>query len=440
MGQGFGKGGDDLSRAFKDTDKVAKGASAMITSAQQGCGDRFSRHVRARVFDATGLVGLRPVPSETGVIDDTLGPAALACALDRAADGRAFRIGAGDHADCDLPQAGAVPMFETLTSGSTGASRRIRRSQASWVRSFDVNAGLFGIGPGTGVAVLGRLVHSLALYGAIEALHLGADLHLLDRLRPDRQVAAIAARGVAVLYATPAQLRLMIEAGRATAPGLRHVLVGGSKLDPVTRAGLAALFPGARVREFYGAAETSFIALAGPDTPDAAVGRAYPGVAIQVRDRCGRAVPDGETGEIWVQSPYLFDGYAGDAPGASVWRDGWLSVGEFGRIEAGNLFLAGRGNRMVTIADHNVFPEEIEALLLTLPGVVRAAVIPRPDGLRGHVLHAVISGSADPAEVRAACRAAMGPLKAPRRVHLRAEWPVLASGKTDLRAIAQGLE
>lgn len=404
----------------------------IVTFGHRGS-DRFLRHPKARVFDKDGLVlpgGC--VPPEDGVIAEEPAGLALTCAL--ALEGRVFRIGS----DGAAPDAGRVPMFETLTSGSTGVPRRIRRTQASWARSFAVNEGLFGIGPGTGVAVLGRLVHSLSLYGAIEALHLGADLHLLDRLRPDRQVAAIAARGVGVLYATPAQLRLMIEAAHSTVPCMQHVLVGGSKLDPVTRAGLAALFPGARVREFYGAAETSFIALAGSDTPPEAVGRPYPGVEIALRDPDDRAVPAGETGEIWVRSPYLFKGYAAATPGPAIWRNGWLSVGEFGWMQADTLYLAGRGNRMVTIADQNVFPEEVEAFLLTLPGVVRAAVMPRADNLRGHVLHAVILGTADPAAVLAACRAKMGPLKAPRRVLLRAEWPVLPSGKTDRQAIESG--
>ena len=67
-----------------------------------------------------------------------------------------------------------------------------------------------GIGPGARIAVLGRLIHSLSLYGAIEGLHLGAEVHLLDSLRPDRQRKALALRRITHLYATPAQLRLLL--------------------------------------------------------------------------------------------------------------------------------------------------------------------------------------------------------------------------------------
>lgn len=366
----------------------------------------FGLHPEARVWGVEDFA-----PRAGGVLVERPTLAALAGVF-----GGPFRIGG----------AGALRAgegeFETLTSGSSGQPRHILRTVASWQASFAVNARVFGIGPGVGVAVLGRLVHSLALYGAVEALSLGAVLHLLDDLRPDRQRAALAARRVEVLYATPAQVRLLVEAGGPVLP-LTRVLVGGSKLDPVLRAGLAAMAPGAVVQEFYGAAEASFITLSGPDCPEASVGRPYPGVEITV-----------DQGEIWVRSPYLFRGYAGGEPGGARWREGWLSVGEMGRLKDGFLYLSGRAGRMVTVADQNVFPEEIEAFLLGLPGVLRAAVLPRPDPLRGVHLVAVVQGGVDEAILRA-CRDRLGPLKAPKALYHVQDWPMLASGKTDLAAL-----
>lgn len=359
--------------------------------------DRFVPHPDARLFDAAGEV---------------LGRGALAPVF-----AGPFRIGGTGGLEV------GVGAFETLTSGSSGQPRRIRRSVASWAASFAVNAGLFGIGSGVRVAVLGGLVQSLALYGAVEGLCLGAEVHLLDGMRPDRQRAALARRRVEVLYATPAQVRLMVEADGPLLQ-VRRVLVGGSKLDAGLRAGLAAMAPAAVVQEFYGAAEASFITLSGPDCPADSVGRPYPGVEIAV-----------EAGEIWVRSPYVFAGYAGEDPGSARWRGGWLSVGEMGRMEDGFLYLHGRAGRMVTVADQNVFPEEIEAFLLGLPGVARAAVVPRPDELRGQHLVAVLAGSAEAEAVLAACRRVFGPLKAPKAVHWLQDWPMLGSGKTDLAAV-----
>jgi long-chain acyl-CoA synthetase len=379
--------------------------------------DRFRWHPEARLFDAAG----RAVPAQPSgglVVADSVAGLAQVIGL------AAFRLGALDDpapAMCD------IPVFETLTSGSTAKPRRILRTQASWIASFAINAG-FGIGPGARVAVLGRLVQSLALYGAVEGLHLGASVHVLDALRPDRQRKALITNKSTHLYATPAQLRLLVE-GDGICPDLRLVLVGGSKLDPLLRAAVQAMAPAAKLREFYGAAEASFITLADEDTPEGSVGRAYPGVEIQV-----------EAGEVWVKSPYLFIAYAGD-PGSASWRDGWLSVGEIGRLEDGFLYLHGRAGRMVTVADQNVFPEEIETFLETLPGIRRAAVLPVPDPKRGRVLVALLQGDrALERQIMIRLRAELGPLKAPKALIWLQDWPSLPSGKTDLRALEAQLK
>jgi len=393
------------------------GAQGLASDASGGSisasvNEGFHWHPAARLMDGAGREWRPSEGPGGGVIDERPSGAALV----RALAGGPFRIGG----------LGAAPVagFETLTSGSSGAPRRIARRVDSWTTSFAVNAGLFGLRPGVRLAVLGRLTQSLALYGALEGMHLGAEVHLLDDLRPDRQASALA--GVEVLYATPAQMRLCVEAATGW-PALRHLVIGGSKLDPGLRAAVARLAPGARISEFYGAAEASFISLAGPDCPEDSVGRAYPGVEIVL-----------EGGEIWVRSPYLFQGYAGADPGGARWRDGWLSVGERGEMREGFLYLQGRTGRMVTVADQNVFPEEIEVFLMGLPGVRQAAIVPEPDGLRGVRLVAAVQGDPDQeAAVLRALRARLGPLKAPKRVVWLVDWPVLPSGKTDYRAIAE---
>lgn len=368
------------------------------------------------------------------------GPASAACGdrrPDRPADlalmsafGGPFRIG---DEQAPAPSTG----FETLTSGSTAAPRRIARSFRSWTTSFSVNAGLFRIGPGVRVAVLGRLVQSLALYGATEGISLGAEVHLLDGMRPDRQRAALAKRRIQVLWAGPAQMHQMLDAGGPVLHDLRWLLIGGAKLGTDLRAALADLCPKAAIREFYGAAEASFVTLADAETPDQSVGRAYPAVQIELRDANGAAA---DQGQVWVNSPYLFRAYAGADPGPAVWetRAGarWLGLGDIARWDGPHLTLLGRTDRMVTVAGHNVFPEAVEAFMAGLPMVRQGAVLVRPDALRGHVLEAVVRGDATAeADLLAALRAKFGPLTAPRRVIWRADWPLLPSGKPDLVAL-----
>ena len=378
----------------------------------------FRWHPQARLFDPTGAELWADMAAPAQLIADRPGGLALVQAL---AGQGAFAI----RESAEGPPPAPGPVFETLTSGSSGQPRRIRRSQASWTTGFAVNSGLFGIGPGARLAVPGRLAHSLSLYGALEGLFLGAEVHLLDGLRPDRQAQALATRRISHLYVTPAQLR-GIAAAKLSLPDLRLVLVGGSKLDMDLRAATALIAPAALIREFYGAAETSFVTLADEATPPASVGRSYPGVEIAIR-----------AGEVWVKSPYMFEAYAG-GDGSALREGDWLSVGEMGRIEDGLLYLHGRRGRMVTIADQNVFPEAIEAFLQALPGIENAAVLPEPDAIRGSRLYAVLQGDAGrAAQILAGLRAEWGPLKAPRRLVWRQDWPVLASGKTDLARLAR---
>ncbi|MDO9640119.1 MAG: fatty acid--CoA ligase family protein [Pseudotabrizicola sp.] len=365
-------------------------------------------------------------------VADRPGGTALVAAL--AGQGAGFRIG-GEGA----VEAGSG-CFETLTGGSLGGARRVVRSQGSWLASFAVNARLFGIGPGVRVAVPGRLSQSLALYAALEGLALGACVHLLDGLRVDRMARAVAERGTHVIYATPVHLAQMVACG-VVWPDLRLVLVGGAKLEAGLRVALMAVAPGAEVREFYGAAEASFITLAGPGDGAETVGRPYPGVELRIRDGEGRDLPAGAVGQVWLRSPYVFQRYAGDDPGSARWHEGWLCVGEIGALTPAGLVLRGRAGRMVTVAGQNVFPEEIERFLAGLPGVERAAVLARADGLRGHVLMAVLTGDrACEGEIMAAARARLGATLAPRRVIWRQDWPVLGSGKTDLGVLQREVD
>ena len=388
----------------------------------------FRWHSQARLYDSAGAEVLHHATQSVAgtILPDS--PQGLAAAIGHPA----FRIGAPDQPP---PDPDDLPVLETLTSGSTGQPRRIRRTQASWTASFAINS-TFGIGPGARIATLGRLIHSLSLYGAIEGLHLGAEVHLLSDLRPDRQRQALAQRRITHLYATPAQLRLIL--GPGTLPDLSLILVGGSKLDPALRSALATLAPNTRIREFYGAAETSFITLADETTPETSVGRPYPAVDLHLDPG----------GEVWVKSPYLFLGYAihlcpnipAGGSATTRWRDGWLSVGEIGEMKDGFLTLKGRAGRMVTVADQNVFPEEIETLLLSLPGIDRAAVLPVPDPRRGHALIAFLQG--DPgqeAAVLSTLRQTLGSLKSPKTLIWSADWPMLPSGKTDLKALEASL-
>ncbi|WP_028712889.1 AMP-binding protein [Paracoccus sp. J55] len=324
-----------------------------------------------------------------------------------------------------------APMLCCQSSGSGGRVKTIRRSHGSWIASFEVNRAAFGLSAGDRYAVLGQLGHSLALYAALEALHLGAGLLVLAGDGPRSQVRQLAEAGVTVLYATPSQLRrLLLAAGPGGLPALTHVFCGGGKLDAACRAGMAALCPNAAIREFYGASETSFITIADAGTPEGSVGRAYPGVRLRLDDE----------GRIGVASPYLCEGYAEPDLPPPPRRGGYLFTGDIGRLDArGSLFLRGRESRMVTVADQNLFLEDVEAALAAA-GAGLCAALAVPDARRGHAVVAVVEGAEDEAlaaRLRRACRDGLGDHAAPRRILFLPRLPLLGSDKPDLAALAR---
>lgn len=329
------------------------------------------------------------------------------------------------------------------TSGSSGTPKILRRSPASWRASFDLIAARFGIGPSDIYATLGTLGHSLTLYASVEAMHLGAALAGFSGLKPKIQALRLAETGTTVLWATPTQLRLLLagaEAAKVPAlPALRHLVSSGGKRDAALHTKLAAFCPNAQLHEVFGAGETSYVTLSDATTPKDSVGRAFPGVTLCIGSPSAPC-PPGTTGEIHVASAYLFDGYAQGRSAETQWDGAFLRWGEMGYVDDnGYLFLRGRRNRMVTVSDVNVFPEEIEQVVSQISGVAQAVALPIPDPKRGHRIVCVVETAGqtvpDGRELRRLCRAQLSPQAVPKAFQMVEKIPMLPAGKPDLQRL-----
>lgn len=325
----------------------------------------------------------------------------------------------------------APHQFATLTGGSSGTPKVILRSQRSWITSFDTNAAQFSYIPDDSIAVLGALSHSLALYGVLEGLHLGLTIHALSTLKPTAQHTTLNAARCTILYATPTQLRLLPTG--TPLPQIRLILCGGGMLSEVTRNHITTLCPNAEIHVFYGAAETSFITLSDSDTPKGSVGRPYPQVEITVRDTDATG-----TGTIWVRSPYLFERYIQGDSLHTLRKDDWLTLGEIGMLDIdGYLYLKGRAGRVFNIADQTVYPEEIEAGLMSFDTMTQCAVLARPDPKRGNQFILAVEGSEDSNrrdKLLTYCKTQN--IITPREIFFLDPFPNLPSGKPDLIRIA----
>ncbi|MDB4591981.1 AMP-binding protein [Paracoccaceae bacterium] len=338
--------------------------------------------------------------------------------------------------------ANANSEFCAMSGGTTGAPKVIQRRCASWIATFQLHARQFAQQTPLRYATLGDLQHSLTLYGAIEALHIGAIYHPLGGVSPRRQLSELQSAGVNVLYATPTQIRLLLNVKRQNTglEALRHVMLGGGALDQETRAQLKRCAPAAEITEFFGTSEASFICASDRTTPLGSVGRPYPGVALAIRDAQGAPCPSASAGDIWLRSPYVFSKYRSGADPDVIWRDDWLSIGEIGYQDSqGYLYLKGRRARAFQVADQTVYPEVIEAKLSQHTGIEAAVVFACPDAKRGAVIVAVVAvgSGALPKDLQAWASHHL-PLRArPAKYVLKplAQWPVLNSGKPDLQAL-----
>ena len=243
------------------------------------------------------------------------------------------------------------------------------------------------------------------------------------------------------------------DGAEADAPTLRALAYGGARTPrPVIERALQ-VFPDTGFVNAYGLTETSSsIAVLGPDdhrsalaADDAAgqerlssVGRALPGIEIEIRAEDDEPVPVGETGLVFVRGGQI----AGEYGGRSVLdADGWFATRDRGRLDAeGYLFIEGRADDTIIRGGENIAPAEIEDVLLAHPGVVEAAVLGLPDPEWGQRLVAVLVGTGDPAEIRQWVKDRLRSAKTPDLVVFRDTLPRTDTGKLLRRTLLAELD
>ena len=343
-----------------------------------------------------------------------------------------------------------TPFYIGFTSGSTGSPKGFRRHHQSWTESLRVCLDTFGQAAATRVLAPGRFSHSLFLFGMMLGLWSGAGVVVQERFSAARMIETLQQGLTPCVVAVPSQLLLLLTlAERRQIPpidSVRLILISGARWMRDRTEALQALFPKARIVEFYGASETSFMAWMDADAsaPAQAVGKPFSNVDIAIRDPQS---PLG-TGQIFVRSPMLFMDYVGPNPDhTAAVRDGdWLSVRDMGYINSdGLLCLVGRENRMVVTQGKNLFPEEVEAVLQADPRIAHASVQGVTDALRGQQVVAVLQLADDATPLTAQdlmtlCRQHLEPYKVPKRWWVCVKWPLTASGKTDHAALADVLK
>jgi len=235
------------------------------------------------------------------------------------------------------------------------------------------------------------------------------------------------------------------EFGRFDLSSLRQIGGGGAPTSPELQRRMREAFPalgrdGGHLGHGYGSTETGALAtmIGGEEwaAHPKSVGRPLPTVELEIRDEHGRALPEGEEGEIHVRSPLLMIGYWNrpDATAETLRPGRWLRTGDIGRILDGRLYLASRRNDLILRGSENVYPVEIENRLAEHPGVAEAAVFGVPHRELGQEVKAVVvprAGAAlDADELARFVAKTLAYYKVPAQWEIRAEpLPRNATGK-----------
>ncbi|WP_406281147.1 AMP-binding protein [Nocardia sp. NBC_00881] len=167
------------------------------------------------------------------------------------------------------------------------------------------------------------------------------------------------------------------------------------------------------------------------------VGLPFPGQEIRILDTAGSEVAAGVDGEVVVRGPNVMRGYLGrPEETARVIVDGWLHTGDIGHLDAqGYLTLVGRSKDMIIRGGENIYPKEIEDVLVGHPAVLEAAVIGVPDAKWGEIVVAYVqprpNSTVDPAWLEAACARHLTPYKRPTSYFVVDAIPKNAVGKID---------
>jgi long-chain acyl-CoA synthetase len=297
------------------------------------------------------------------------------------------------------------------------------------------------------------LFHSTAQTAQMNAgFYGGFRLVLMPRFDPAAVLDAFTREQVGLWIGVPTMYWSLLQHARASkadvsraAASLRVCASGGAPMPVEVLRDFERTF-NARVLEGYGLSETApvvaFNQLQRPSRPGT-VGLPIFGVEIRCVDEHDRPVAAGERGEVIVRGPNVMKGYY-DRPEATAdaMRGGWFRTGDIGQFDAdGYLAIVDRKKDMILRGGFNVYPREIEDVLMTHPAVSMAAVIGVPDERLGEEVKAFVvlkpgaAASAD--ELMAWGREQMASFKYPRFVEIHDSLPIGATGKVlkrDLRA------
>lgn len=371
----------------------------------------------------------------------------------------------GEEYESLLAQAAATPCGVTVTehdifsvpytSGATGRPKGVQLAHRGRVLSaYAMAAEHACYSPDDRAVATTPMFHGAGFLMALTPLFFGGFVELLPRFDIEVLMRAIDETGATSAYIVPthfAALFALPEAKRAQwdVRRMKAAISGTAPLPQALKERIVAHFGEGVLYERYGTTETSIACCLRPADQlrkQACIGLPFPATQLKVVGDEGAELPPGEVGELAVLSPYMFSGYL-NLPGATAaaMRGDWFVTGDLARMdEEGYVYLVDRKNDMVISGGENIYPREVEEVLLRHPAVAECGVTGAPHPYWGEAVVAFLvprpGAEIDEAALIDHCRAHLSRYKVPKELRVVGALPRNSMGKVLRRDLREALK
>lgn len=398
------------------------------------------------------------------IADDALGgmiggavashPQKLVLSIDGTQLGTAYEgaIERASPADTSIEVDEEEPFCVAYTSGTTGKPKGVMISHRSRSLTFYGTALEWGLGPGRRTIAVAPMYHGAGFAFGYGALHVGGELWMLRAFDPDRLLAMMAESRAQSVFLVPTHAQMIQALGedavrRHDLSSLETLYFNAAPMPHSLKLWGAGAFPGTGLHELYGSTEAGIVSNCRPADvlrKPGSVGPPWFMTEVRIVDDDGHPVGPGGTGELFSRSPFLMNGYLDDpeATSACTTEDGFLTSGDVARVDGdGFLYIVDRKKDMIISGGVNIYPREVEDVLINHPAVREAAVVGLPSEKWGEEVAAVIvidpAAGATAEDLDRHCRADLAGFKVPRRYEILEALPRNAAGKVLKRELRE---
>jgi acyl-CoA synthetase (AMP-forming)/AMP-acid ligase II len=334
------------------------------------------------------------------------------------------------------------------TSGTTGKPKGVLVSHRSRILSMFAMASEYGCyAPDDRFLAIAPMCHGAGMIFSLTPVFFGGYAEIMDAFDPEQVMLRLKQERMTGFFGVPTHFNVLFSLEKAfldaNRPGhLKTVISNAAALPQAMKETLVDYLGPGILHETYGSTEAGIVLNLRPADQlrkQACVGQPIPSTLVSIRDDDGNECGAEEVGELFSRSPFLFNGYWNrPEETAEAYRDGWVTVGDMVRRDAeGYCYIVDRKKDLVISGGVNIYPREIEEVLIMHPQVKDVAVIGVPDDKWGESLKAFVVGdTADSESLEAFCAERISRMKTPRAFEFIDTIPRNATGKvlkTELR-------